>query len=85
MRRCLNLCEEFDAVVRTWNQMMPRMAVVDVVGVPCSKWSGTIRRVSWWKVLSVETDYLLTKFCVLCRSSVVAREELAVGSKNSRD
>lgn len=43
----LDLCEEMDAVMRMWNQTTPGMAVADVVSVPCSEWSGTIRKVPW--------------------------------------
>ena len=43
----LDLCEETDAVMRMWNQTKSGMAVADVVGVPCSEWSGTIRKVPW--------------------------------------
>ena len=43
----LDLCEDTDAVMTMWNQTKPGMAVADLVGVPCSLWSGTIRKVPW--------------------------------------
>ncbi len=43
----LDLCEDTDAVMTMWNQTKPGMAVADLVGVPCSEWSGTIRKVPW--------------------------------------
>ena len=43
----LDLCTETEAVTRMWNSTKAGMVVADVVGVPCSEWSGTIRKVAW--------------------------------------
>ena len=43
----LDLCVETEAVMRMWNSTKPGLVVANLVGVPCSEWSGTIRKVAW--------------------------------------